>query len=441
MLKIYNTLSRKKEAFKPLKGKNVNIFVCGPTVYDYAHIGHAKTYVQFDVIAKYLRYSSYKVFYLQNITDLDDKIIARAAEQKTNPEELAQKYEKEYYKDMQSLGVDSVTKYAPATEYIKEIISQVSRLLEKSFAYKIEDGIYYDLSKFKGYGKLSRKKAVEAEDAVSRIDEGINKRNKGDFCLWKFSKQNEPSWPAPFGEGRPGWHIEDTAITEKFFGQQYDIHGGARDLIFPHHEAEIAQMEALSGKQLVKYWMHTGFLNVEGKKMSKSLGNFITIRDALKKYNENVVRLFFISTHYRSPINFKTKNLESTKNAYERLKNIISDLKDDGKENKKYLSEFEKAIDDDFEMPKALAVLWEMLRDEKAEGKLNTIKKMDEVFGLKLLEKEKVSVPAEVKKLAEERELARKSKDWKKADKLRNEIKAKGFLINDTENGAEIKKI
>jgi len=378
---------------------------------------------------------------LQNITDLDDKIIIRAAEEKTTPEKLAQEYEKEYYKDMLSLGIDSVTKYAPATEYIKEIISQVSRLLEKGFAYKIEDGIYYDLSKFKNYGKLSRKKAVEAEDAVSRIDEGIGKRNRGDFCLWKFSKENEPKWQAPFGEGRPGWHIEDTSITEKFFGQQYDIHGGARDLIFPHHEAEIAQMEALSGKQLVKYWMHTGFLNVEGKKMSKSLGNFITIRDALKKYNKNVLRLFFISAHYRNPIDLTIKNLESTKNSYERLKNIISEMKDDKKTNRKYIEEFEKAFDDDFDTPKALAVLWEMLRDEKSEGKINALKKMDEVLGLDLLKEEKIKVPKEILDLVNEREKARKSKEWKKADEIREKVKKKGYLIEDEPEGPKVKLI
>src|SRR3989338_3896037 len=282
MLKIYNTLSGKKEAVTLKKGKAVQLFVCGPTVYDYSHLGHARTYIAFDVIVKYLKEKGYKVFYLQNITDIDDKIIQRAQKKGIAAEKLAQDFEKEYLKDMKTLKVDSVTKYARATDYIKEIISQTKRLLEKGYAYQIKDGIYYDISKFKNYGKLSGRTVQQAEDAISRIDENINKKNKGDFILWKISKPGEPKWTSPCGYGRPGWHIEDTAITEKIFGPQYDIHGGGEDLIIPHHEAEIAQMEAISGKKpLVKYWLHTSFLNVGGKKMSKSLGNFFTIRDIL----------------------------------------------------------------------------------------------------------------------------------------------------------------
>src|SRR3989338_11005975 len=274
-LKGYNTLTRKKEDFKPAEGKQVKLFVCGPTVYDYAHIGHAKTYVQFDVIVKYLRYRGYGVFYLQNVTDMDDKIIQRTKQKHigqmifTDPIKLARHFEKEYHKDMENLDVNSVNKFARATEHIKEIQKQVKTLMDKGFAYIIEnDGIYFDLSKDKDYGKLSGRKSVEAEDAISRIDDSAKKRNKGDFCLWKQSKKDEPSWPDPwFDGGRPGWHIEDTAISEKYLGQQYDIHGGARDLIFPHHEAEIAQMESASGKKpFVKYWLHTGFLNVKGQK-------------------------------------------------------------------------------------------------------------------------------------------------------------------------------
>jgi len=302
MLKIYNTLSRKKEIFSPLrqvrgkpKGKKVNLFVCGPTVYDFPHIGHARTYVVFDAFVKFLRQKGFKVFYLQNITDIDDKIIDRAKEKKITPKKLALLFEKEYLKDMKSLKVDSVTKYARATDYIKEIISQVKRLLDKSFAYQAKDGIYYDISKFKNYGKLARRTILQAEDGVCRIDQAKGKRNRGDFCLWKLSKNGEPKWESPFGWGRPGWHIEDTAICEKHFGFQYDIHGGARDLIFPHHEAEIAQMEALSDKSpMVKHWIHTGFLTVSDKKMSKSLGNFITIRDFQKKYPYRVLRLFVL---------------------------------------------------------------------------------------------------------------------------------------------------
>jgi len=380
MLKFYNTLIRKKETFKGRKGKKVNLFVCGPTTYDFSHIGHARTYIVFDAFVKYLKQKGFNVFYLQNITDIDDKIIIRAKEKKTTPKKLALLFEKEYLKDMESLKVNSITKYARATNHIKEIISQVKRLLEKDFAYKIKDGVYYDISKFKNYGKLSRRTVLQAEDAVSRIDETKDKRNKGDFCLWKYAKslssptarsmrkgacEYEPSWPSPWGPGRPGWHIEDTAITEKFFGPQYDIHGGARDLIFPHHEAEIAQMEAISGKSpMVKYWLHTGFLTVKGEKMAKSLGNFITIRDFLKNHSLRTLRLFVLKSHYRSPIDYNEKLISQTKKELERIDEFISKLKaqsaklktttQSSKLIKRTKENFEKAMDDDFNTPKAI---------------------------------------------------------------------------------------
>src|SRR3989344_9392375 len=303
---VFNSLAKQKEEFAPRNGKKVNMFVCGPTVYDSSHIGHARTYISFDVIARYLWHLGYKVKYLQNITDIDDKIIDRAKKENKHPLKLAGEFEKIYYQDMKSLGINSVSKYAPATKYIKQIVSQVKRLKEKGFAYEIPgDGIYFDLSKLTDYGKLSGRTTEGAEDAVSRIDESINKRNKGDFALWKFSKPGEPKWKTELGEGRPGWHIEDTAITEKHFGPQYDIHGGARDLIFPHHEAEIAQMEGISGKKpMVRTWMHTGLLTINGEKMSKSLGNFITIRDFLEKQPARVLRFLMIKAHYRSPIDY-----------------------------------------------------------------------------------------------------------------------------------------
>ena len=441
-LKIYSTLSRKKEIFKPIKKNQVNLFVCGPTVYDYAHLGHAKTYTQFDIIVKYLRYSGHKVFYLQNITDIDDKIINKANQEKTDWREIVKKYEKEYYEDMKSFGINSVDKYAKATNYIQEIISQVKRLMQKGVAYKISDGYYFDLTKFKEYGKLAKRKILGKGDAVSRIDDNHEKRNSGDFCLWKFKKENEPFWESELGEGRPGWHIEDTAITEKYFGSQYDIHGGGLDLIFPHHEAEIAQMESLSGKKpLVKYWLHTGFLKINKEKMSKSLGNFSTIKEILKKYSPETIRYFFISTHYRKPIDFSKENLENAKLSYERLKNICEEIKDDNKINEESLEEFEKAMDDDFNTPKALQVLWKLVRGEKAKGKYQTIKKIDEVFCLNLLEKEKIKIPKEIQKIVEEREQARKNKDWKKADELREALKKKGYLLDDTEQGAKVRLI
>ena len=441
-LKIYSTLSRKKEVFKPREKGKVNFFVCGPTVYDFSHLGHAKTYVQFDVIAKYLKFLGYDVFYLQNITDIDDKIIKRANEKKILWSELSKNYEKEYFADMKSLGVDSISKYAPATSYIDEIVSQVERLIEKGYAYKITDGYYFDLSKDKDYGKLARRTVLGSDDSVSRIDENDEKRNPGDFCLWKFKKIDEPSWKTKIGEGRPGWHIEDTAITEKEFGPQYDIHGGATDLIFPHHEAEIAQMESISGKiPLVKYWMHTGFLKTGKEKMSKSLGNFSTIRETLKNYPANVLRYLFISSQYRKPLEFSTETLENAKSSVERLKNICENIEDDKKINEEYVKEFTESMNDDFNTPKALQVLWKLVRDKKAKGKYQTIKKIDEVFGLKILEKVAIKIPDEIKKLADEREKSRSEKNWKRSDELRDKIKSLGFEIVDTKDSWEIKKL
>ena len=417
-LKVFNTLTRKKEDFKPINGKKVNMFVCGPTVYDYSHLGHAKTYVQFDIIVRYLRFRNFVVFYLQNITDLDDKIIKRAKQNNETPETLARRFEKEYYKDMAALGITSVDKYARATDYIEAIIKQVKALLEKGYAYEIKDGIYFDLSKFKDYGKLSRRTTLQAEDAVTRIDESVSKRNKGDFCLWKRSKPDEPKWDSPWFKGRPGWHIEDTAITESYFGPQYDIHGGARDLIFPHHEAEIAQMEAKSGKKpFVKYWLHTGFLTVEGRKMAKSLGNFITLREALKKYYAETIRFFFASTHYRSPIDFSQKNLEQSKKSLDRLytalenvyfikkgKKVTPQEKQFEMRLKGYKEKFIAAMDDDFNTREALKVIFKMsnevnrfvsrrkeLSAKSKEKTLNMFKELGGIFGIlqKEIKKEK----------------------------------------------------
>ena len=444
MIKLYNTLTRKKEVFKPISGKKVNFFVCGPTVYDYSHLGHAKTYIQFDMIVKYLRFRGFKVYYLQNITDIDDKIIkkAQSGSEGFNWKRISQKYEQLYKEDMAGLGVDSVNNYAKATDYIEEIISQVKRLIKKGYAYRISDGWYFDLSKDKDYGKLAKRTKIQGEDAVSRIDENKGKRNSGDFCLWKFSRPGEPIWKAEIGDGRPGWHIEDTAITEKNFGHKYDIHGGATDLIFPHHEAEIAQMESISGKKpLVRYWMHAGFLNMEKEKMSKSLGNFMTIREALRVYKKDTIRYFFASTNYRKPIDFSEGALKSAENSVERLKNIIAELKDDKKLNKKYLEEFQNEVDDDINLPNGLAVLWNLLRDERAEGKLRTVKKMNEVFSFDLFKKEKIKNLEIIKHLLRERENFRSSKEWKKADEVREKINKLGYILEDTEKGVAVKKV
>ena len=447
MLKVYSTLARKKEIFKPINGKKVNLFVCGPTTYDYAHVGHAKTYIQFDIIVKYLMYLGYDVFYLQNITDIDDKIIQRAKEQKTTPLKLARKYEKEYRQDMKSINVDSVSKYARATYYIKEIESQVTRLIKKGIAYKISDGYYFDLKKFKDYGKLAKRTNEEAEDAVSRIDENIEKRNKGDFCLWKFHKKGEPYWKSDLQEGRPGWHIEDTAITEKEFGPQYDIHGGAVDLIFPHHEAEIAQMESISGKKpLVKYWIHTAFLTIDKEKMSKSKKNFITIREALKKYDGKVIRYFFATNHYRTPINFSYDILEQSKNALERLNDFTFNLKGSKEEDElalieKTRKEFLKAMDDDFNTPQAFAVIFNFMKEvnKKTGGKksYNLMLELDKIFNVLTIKK--FSVPEKVNQLVKKREEARRNRDYNEADRIREEIKELGYTLEDSPEGPKLK--
>ena len=313
-MQIYDTLSGKKKELKKPLFKSIKMFVCGPTVYDTPHIGNARTFVTFDILVRYLRSRKFKIFYLQNITDLDDKIINRARENGIIPEQLAKKYEDEFLQTMDQLGVCSVNQYAKATDFIPQIVVQVRKLISKGKAYKIDgDGWYFDISTFPNYGKLSRRTVEQAEDGVSRIDESDKKRNRGDFCLWKFSralsdaevKEGEPVFAASIGAGRPGWHIEDTAITESFLGPRYYIHGGAQDLKFPHHEAEIAQQESISGKHpLAKIWMHVGFLKLSGKKMSKSEGNFLTITQLLEKHSPNTFRLLVFSHHYRSPIDY-----------------------------------------------------------------------------------------------------------------------------------------
>ncbi|MDO8524819.1 MAG: cysteine--tRNA ligase [bacterium] len=469
-MNIYNTLSGKIETLSPIGKNKINLFVCGPTVYDDSHIGHARTYVAFDMLVNYLKHSGFDVFYLQNITDIDDKIIKRAKERNIKPKDLAIQFEKEYMADTKTLGIESVKKYARATEHIKEIISQVERLLAKGFAYQSTDGIYYDVSKFKKYGKLSGRTVEGAEDGTSRIDEGVEKKNKADFCLWKFSKEDEPSWPSPWGKGRPGWHIEDTAITEKYFGPQYDIHGGARDLIFPHHEAEISQMEAISGKSpLVKYWVHTGFLTINGQKMSKSLGNFTTIKDFLKENSPQVLRMFIFSSHYRSPIDLKDSSIQEAKANIEKLQDLIYALQKvevtESLRPSKELGGFDspfrqlqekfwQELEDDFNTPKAKAVLFEIvnsvevklqqqnLTKEEAKEVLDFLKQINKIFLFLDFKKVKeIKIPDEIKKLTEQREACRKNKDWQGADKLRKQIDEAGWQVEDSSNGPKIKKI
>ena len=468
-MKILNTLSGEKEEFEARNGKNVGICVCGPTVYDFSHIGHIRTYVIFDVIVKYLRYKGYKVKFLMNITDIDDRIIDRAKEEGKSWKEIAQFYGKSFMDDIKNLNINSVNKFAPATDYIKEIIKQVSTLIEKEYAYQIEDGVYFDISKFEGYGKLAKRTVEQAEDAISRIDESVKKRNRGDFVLWRASDSDKPSWDSPWGKGRPGWHIEDTAITEKRLGQQYDIHGGGQDLIFPHHEAEITQQEAASGKKpFVRYWLHSGLVKINGQKMSKSLKNTITIQNALKEYSPESLRFMAINAHYRSAVEYRNDLIKQSEAGIQRIRELINKLEliknsssfakaTKGKEEvkideiiKNTKIDFEAKMDDDFNTPEAMAILFNFIRlinnfidDQKldrksAEKTLNFLKKIDEVLGI--MPKNESEIPKEVFSLAENREKLRKEKAWIEADKVRGQIQSLGYFIEDTPYGPLVKK-
>ncbi|MEK7193618.1 MAG: cysteine--tRNA ligase [Patescibacteria group bacterium] len=458
-MKLTNTLSGKKELLpKPEKGKPLRIFVCGPTVYDFLHIGNARTYLVFDTFVKYLRSQKIKVKYLQNITDIDDKIIKRAQGEKVTPKTIAKRYKKIYFNSMKRLGITAVDIYAPATKYIPQIIKQVKTLIAKKHVYEIEgDGYYFDITTFKNYGKLARRTVAGAEDGVSRIDESISKRNRGDFCVWKFSRSGEPIWKTDLGAGRPGWHIEDTAISEHHFGPQYEIHGAGVDLKFPHHEAEIAQEESVSGKKpFVKLWMHVGSLMVDGKKMSKSLGNFIAIDDFLAKYPGEVLRLATLTHHYRSPMNYTEILVADHVKSWNTVREFIAKLefiekqknptvskdRHNNSEIKKAEQSFHKALADDFNTPQALGILFEVMGKiqpniwelslKEAKEVSSVFKNLLESIGLSVLAQK---IPREIKALVEEREKSRANKQFMQSDALRSRINELGFIVEDTPLG------
>jgi cysteinyl-tRNA synthetase len=451
-LTLYNTLSGKKELFE-IPRRPVKLFVCGPTVYDKSHIGHARTYIFFDVFVRYLKHIGASVYYLQNITDIDDKIIRRADEMRMDARALALMFTKQHIADMKRIGVKSVTRYAPATHEIKTIVKQVQTLIEKGYAYQIEgDGWYFDVSKFAEYGKLSHRTAVSAEDSVSRIDEGVNKKNRADFCIWKFKREGEPSWRAPFGEGRPGWHIEDTSISEKYFGPQYGLHGGGLDLKFPHHEAEIAQQEAASGKKpFVKIWMHVGMLTVKGEKMAKSVGNFITIEDFLKKHSAQTLRWIVLTHHYRSPLDYTDTLAKEAVSALQTIEEFIAktsllkraDTMTAITERIHEASDtFHAALQDDVNTPEALAAIFSLIND--LNTKIFTLGKTD---GREIARWIKGSLgilgifitlprlPFRVKRLAKQRELFRIHKQFIQADEMRTQMDALGYTVEDTPLG------
>lgn len=474
---IYDTLSKQKKPFVPRKLGQVQMFVCGPTVYDDPHIGHGRSYVCFDVVAKYLKYLGYEVEYYINITDIDDKIIKKAQEENIAIQCIANKYEDAFYDAMKDLGVDSFSSLL-ASKQMDGIIYQISELERKGFAYKISDGVYFDISKFPEHGKLSgRMGEVGLEEGdFHRVELNPEKRNPGDFVLWKAEKPGEAEvdavWDSPWGKGRPGWHIEDTAITEAVFGAQYDIHGGGIDLVFPHHEAEISQMEAASGRSpLVNYWMHNGHLTVDGTKMGKSLGNFTTIKGAMDRWGPYALRYFFLSAHYRSSLNFTEEALDGAVNAVERLNNFIlvmKQIKEKGPEPEFGLGEviyfsdetcyqarkhFEKMMDNDFNVSGALAVVFTFVA--KGYERLEAIKKgqpfdkltaalileqmyaWDKILGVMNFE---VEVDEEIRKMVAEREVLRDGEMWAESDALRTKINDLGYLLDDTPNGTIVRK-
>jgi cysteinyl-tRNA synthetase len=417
LMELYSTLTRTTEPLVTLHPDRVYLFVCGPTVYDYSHLGHARTYVVFDVLAKYLRSTGREVFYLQNITDVDDKIIKRAKEEGVPQSVLARKFETEYLRDMQALGIDAVSYYARATAHIPEIIDQVERLIARGVAYVTETGVYFNVDTFERNGELS---GQERAKRVSRVMD-TSKQNPLDFALWKIGEFGEYTWDSPWGRGRPGWHIEDTAISEKYFGQQYDIHGGGLDLIFPHHEAEIAQMESLEGKHpMVRYWMHTGFLTVKGEKMSKSLGNFITIRDALKTWNSDVLRYFILLSHYRSPLQATDEGLANVAKGLDHIRAIAR--KDNGTDIEGRKA-FTDAMEADLNTPMALAAIQRLA----SGGDIGALREYGAILGINFLRE--TSAPLSV--LHEIRNELRAKKQFEVADLIREKMVAAGITITD----------
>jgi cysteinyl-tRNA synthetase len=440
-IQLYNSLTRKVEELIPREADSLSMFVCGPTVYDRIHLGNARTFTIFDVVAKWLRYRGLTVRYIQNITDIDDKIIRRAREAGRDPLEFAHEHDDLFRADMKALGNTAVSEYLRATDFIPQVIQQVKTLRERGHAYLIEgDGWYYDLSTFPDYGKLSGRTGSAAHDAISRIDDSEKKKNAGDFCLWKLSKSGEPVWhDAELGDGRPGWHIEDTAITESVFGPQYDIHGGGMDLKFPHHEAEIAQQEAASGLvPFVKYWMHAGFLETKSEKMSKSTGNITALHELLAQYDPAVIRFYLLSNHYRSPLDFD----ETSLNAAQAAVNRIGELARKQSTTEDFsLTNIEEAMDNDINTAAAFAAIFEIVKDANKRGVAPSASFFDfisKIFGI--VPSISNDIPDDIQNLVNQRQTARDAKDFASSDKLRDELAARGYTVDDTPYGPLVKK-
>jgi len=460
-LKVFNTLTKQKEDFKPLVKGKVRMYVCGPTVYDYIHIGNARSFVAFDVIRRYLEYKGYNVYYVSNITDVDDKTIKRIKQEKISLQQLGEKYSDSYFEDIRRLNIKKPDINPRATQHMEEIIDLIQTLMDKGYAYKIDGDVYYNVAKFKDYGKLSGNKA-KALKAGARIDINPDKKNPADFALWKGQKRGEPTWNSPWGKGRPGWHAECSAMSMKYLGKTFDIHGGGKDLIFPHHENEIAQSEGATRKSFAKYWLHNEWLTVNGKKMSKSLGNFITAHDAIEKYGARVVRFFLASIHYRSPIDFNEKDLKQAERNLERLTNAIesfmalkeSDQKglDDkallqkGKETKQ---KFEEAMDDDFNTALAVSAIFDLVKeinkyteshmeiDRQVKKEISEIMKnfIEDILGITMERKKPESdklVEDLMKLILSVRQKIRERGDWKTSDEIRSKLRELELVVEDT---------
>jgi len=470
-LRVFNTLSRKKEVFNPLEPGKVRMYVCGPTVYDSSHIGHARSVVVFDIIARYLKAIGNKVIYVRNFTDIDDKIIDKANQLGIDSASVAERFIKEFYEDMDALNVERATIEPKATEHINQIIQFIEKLITAGFAYQIEGDVYYSVEKFKEYGKLSGRKLEEME-AGARIDVDERKHNPFDFVLWKSAKPGEPSWKSPWGEGRPGWHIECSVMSSEYLGETFDIHGGGKDLCFPHHENEIAQSESISGKPFVRYWIHNGFVNINQEKMSKSLGNFMMIKDVLKMYHPEVVRLFLLSNHYRSPIDFTDKAMDEARKGLDKMYALL--LRVDttmGFEFNQSIApgdswqQFCEAMDDDFNTAQGIGILFDTIRminrlldqnenslsdpvKQTIQSGLADVLKIGNILGILLEQpavyfdkkqtqilKQKTIDPAMIAKMVEERNVARKTKNWKKADQIRNQLAEMDVILEDRPEG------
>lgn len=442
-LRIYNSLTKKVETLKPINDKTIGMYVCGPTVYGPSHLGHARTYIAFDVIRRYLEYRDYKVKHICNITDIHDDIIKEANKQKISSYELTNKFIPLYLNDMKTLNVKLASVYPRVTDHINEITDTIKTLENKGYAYKATDGsVYYDISKFHNYGKLS---GIDVKENITGTRVNTDKYGKNeadDFALWKAWKEGEPYWDSPWGKGRPGWHIECSVMSQKYLGRTFDIHGGALDLIFPHHENEIAQSEATTGKKFVNYWMHSGLLTINGEKMSKSLGNYIEIPQILKKYDPTVLRFFFLSSHYRNPVDFKESALEAAANSLRNIVEIFYFRKTQfkkSKPNKNYKNMFIKMMDDDFNTPNALAIMWKMLRSKLTlDIKYATLINIDKVLGLQIekqISNKSQVLSEKVQELLADRSKARRLQRWDKSDNLRKELQKLGIEVRDAPGG------